>query len=720
MPPKTGGKGKTPAKDATLKKKIQDKRSTKSEVFPAQLISEFNVRRGRLIAKEYGIKNAGKYSFPSELVPLIKDQMLLVTDCTVCNGQCQPDHHRFPAVNPVNPVVEDEDDEEVEEEESEDSEDSNASRTSVQDLGAEDSPSRSVINKVGRLENPLDAPVNNGQVQPFADHINGLVAAEGSAAAAGSSTVPPVQSTSRKSASEKGDSDSDSSSSEEEDEAAIRAKVKAVQIRQDKEVAEAKKAQELKKKKAVEMEKAERRKRKEGRAAARAATEKRILEEMEKKHRQTLAAIRNSAVEDDEVFTDVSHPPSRGTSGVDTRHAKSKRSSQASQNNSGTSTRSRNKSRVSFENTTTTRSPRSPRSSSEHQEQDFHPEYRGSSRSHSVSGSSVDMELIMKLMDRQSEQFTAVLEKVAGAGAQGRVPISSLGGFEDVGGAAAPARKESAGTLKMVLSGKSKMARALGVNPGMKLAFTGDTDNIDVSKLRKNMQSGKHRKSGTGFCVRQHIWAHDVVSRASAHLWPKPKPGQEQEFGHWDQSFANFQEGFCQKILIDHEDNINIEIQNKLRFQSYLIRQSYILPWEDILSIVEQFFEAFEFEVVEWDNWADIEKFLNQACEQARLSTFARNCVPAALAAPGQNPMGQPAKKFEGNIKGVTWKYMKDKKICCGFNTGSCEQQDGHTIGKGTVRHWCGGCHGASKGAIKENHPAKTCGKGPWDRSLFQ
>ena len=77
-------------------------------------------------------------------------------------------------------------------------------------------------------------------------------------------------------------------------------------------------------------------------------------------------------------------------------------------------------------------------------------------------------------------------------------------------------------------------------------------------------------------------------------------------------TFANFQEGFCQKILIDHEDSMDIIVQNKLRFQSYLTCHSYILRWDDILSVIEQFFEAFEFEVMEWDNWDDIEKFLDK------------------------------------------------------------------------------------------------------------
>ena len=87
--------------------------------------------------------------------------------------------------------------------------------------------------------------------------------------------------------------------------------------------------------------------------------------------------------------------------------------------------------------------------------------------------------------------------------------------------------------------------------------------------------------------VRQHVWPHDVVSRASAHLWPKAKPGQTFKFGHWDQTFAMFQEGFCQKILVDHGETMDPIIKNKLRMQSYLIRQLYILSWDDILSVVE-------------------------------------------------------------------------------------------------------------------------------------
>ena len=51
--------------------------------------------------------------------------------------------------------------------------------------------------------------------------------------------------------------------------------------------------------------------------------------------------------------------------------------------------------------------------------------------------------------------------------------------------------------------------------------------------------------------------------------------------------------------------------------------------------------------------------------------------VPAALAPPGQigAGAGKGAKKVDGNVKGVPWKYIKEKGICCGYNTGSCNKK---------------------------------------------
>ena len=157
---------------------------------------------------------------------------------------------------------------------------------------------------------------------------------------------------------------------------------------------------------------------------------------------------------------------------------------------------------------------------------------------------------------------------------------------------------------------------------------------------------------------------------------------------------------------------------SKLRLQSFLIRQSYVLSWSDILDVSEQFFESYEYNVWTWDDWDGIEKYLTQLCEQARMSALARPAfIPAAQAPPSQSA-GAPTKpKAEGGCKGVPWRYMKAKGICCGFNSGSCETVGDHNIKGEKVSHWCGGCY-AAKG-IKDAHRVKDCNQGPWAKSLF-
>ena len=106
------------------------------------------------------------------------------------------------------------------------------------------------------------------------------------------------------------------------------------------------------------------------------------------------------------------------------------------------------------------------------------------------------------------------------------------------------------------------MARALGVNPRVNWAFKGDMDNVDISKIKKmNLVSGKNR-TNEGLVLRQHYWPHDCVSRASSHLMP---PGFAfDKLTHNDLTFAMFQEGMVQKILMDSA-NLDKEVENKLK-----------------------------------------------------------------------------------------------------------------------------------------------------------
>ena len=78
-----------------------ERKSKKDKSFPAQTLEEMNCHRARKIASSLKIKDYAKVSWPSQLMPLIKEAMAKNQACTVCGGgACIPDTHRFPATNP--------------------------------------------------------------------------------------------------------------------------------------------------------------------------------------------------------------------------------------------------------------------------------------------------------------------------------------------------------------------------------------------------------------------------------------------------------------------------------------------------------------------------------------------------------------------------------------------------------------------------------------------
>ena len=246
---------------------------------------------------------------------------------------------------------------------------------------------------------------------------------------------------------------------------------------------------------------------------------------------------------------------------------------------------------------------------------------------------------------------------------------------------------------------------------------------VDLNKIKKNMVSGKHR-TNQGIVLRQQFWPHNCVSPASAHLMAD---GVIPAFDNL--TFAQYQEGMLQKILIDAASSLDPAVKNKLKFQSFLIKLSYSLTWPQVRAIGDRFLEAWEHKTVEWDDWEPIKTFLTEAAEQTRLSAILRpGAVPGAVgAAPHSNPArppkpngGFPKRGWVTDANGVPWSYMKSKGICCQFNNKNCEIKGDHKIGDATVHHWCGGCYATSKGSVKEAHAAVGCKKGPFNnKSLF-
>ena len=659
------------------------KKKTKSPPsYPDQRLDEINVTRARVIASGLGISNPGKH-VKDDLIPLIREKLALITDCAGCGGgPCLPDDHVFPASNGGQNS----------------GDESDTSRSG-------DSPSREHLRALNNTTHSSDVTVPGFESRTsFAQHVTDQILTE---------EHPPGPSH-RVPASPFSPSPEEIIPSDDDDEldADLQAQLKAQQEQLDLEFNTANNAITQKQKEA-EAAAAARRK-EEQREARRAAKLKQQMDEQLRLHQERMKELqtraappirgsRNSSRSNDDVFTDVPTDSSRNS-------------------------RARTSPRVSFPRT----SP--PRSESARPASDrFHPEYTGDSRrppSRSRStGSSLEVDLLAELMDRHSESqamMASAIEKLANAGAAaGRVHVSELGGFAGQDGAAGHCHKSSSasGTLQLIKPGNPDMARELGVNPRLNWGVSGDMNNVDISKLKKmNLVSGKNR-TNEGLVMQQHYWPHDCVSRACLHLLP-PK-FNFSKLKHDDLTFAMFQEGMTQKILMDSA-NLDTVVKNKLKFQSKLIRMAYTLPWSDILSIAEQFFGAFEYNQASWDDWSQIESFLKEAYDQARMSSFLRpGIVPGASnAAPvpgsGAAPKGpRKEKKWVDNANGVPWKYMRENSICGGYNIGSCERKGDHKIGSDTVNHWCAGCHGTSKGVTKQVHRAIDCPKGPFDSSLF-
>ena len=462
------------------------------QVYPAQLLSEITVTRARHIASKFKIPNYSKLN-KEGLIPLIREHLSRVESCAPCGGgPCIPDDHQFPATDPEAGTPRG----------SGGSDDGNTSDIS----NSEDSPNRQHLRALNQTTH-LDSHVPGFESRTtFVSHVTDQVLVdEQTAGPSGGQPRPPSQSLSPAHTPLPV-----SSGDEEEDDPEFTALLREQQAQWDLEFNTTHNALAQKSKE----DEAVLARRREERAARKAAKQKAIMDEALKKHQDRMASLQQP-------------PP---------RTSRSSRTSTNSDNNdvfitpSSTDVRgparSRPDSRVSF-----TR-PGSPRSESARPaDSRYHPEYSTDSRrpprSHST-GSSLDVDVITELMDRNSESqalMAAAIEKLANATAgPGQVPISALSGFANPDGASACHKASSSGNLQYVKPGNPEMARALGVNPRVNWAFKGDMDNVDISKIKKmNLVSGKNR-TNEGLVLRQHYWPHDCVSRASSHLMPRASP----------------------------------------------------------------------------------------------------------------------------------------------------------------------------------------------------
>ena len=683
MPPKTP----TPPKKNKSKDKSKDQsavrakssRAAKKATFPAQTLAEMKCVRARIVAASLKIHDYARLSWPSELAPQIKLAMAKNTACLICGGgQCNPETHRFPSTNPYvevdelgNPLVD---------EESDEGEDGSHRSPHT----SNSSPSRHTVDALSTADNPQDRVVTLSEQAPgfIQTLVNAPASGSGIVASPKAPTTtahPPDGSSSEESlANDESDSPVDSDLDKQlEEDAEFQKELEELRQQQLTEKNTAINAKEKKKKDKLTRKKA--------RDEAEARKKERRKHQLEERRKQVLA-------------------------GMMARHQEEMAAAEAEEESSDDEVDE------VFSKASDKNSTRSPRSSSRKGKGKKSVNIADPPRSHSARpvsesdpSAGLTMASVLKLMDRQHKNTLKVVESALSVNKPSRVPVSELDSF---GHETPSCGHEQSGRARVILPENPAVARELGLNPPINLAFQGKMENIDLSKIKKTMTSGKNR-SAQGLVLKQVLWPHDCISKASRHIL-----GYSVKIKHENQTFAMFNEGMAQMMLLDTpQDKMDPILKNRLRFQSFIIRQSYVLGWKECLTIVEDFFEACEYNNISWDDWPEIERFLKESAEQIRLSASFRGRANSAPPGAGNPNGGQPGKRFSDNANGVPSKWMVENKICVAFNLGYCPNQKGgdHTAKNNvTLRHWCGGCYKKSNSAEKLAHPASTCGKGPF------
>ena len=158
------------------------KKKLSPQVFPAQRLSEITVTRARQIASQFRIQNYSK-QVKDALIPLIREQMALVTECQPCGGgPCCPDDHLFPA--------------------SDNTEGGHESRgssgTGSDTSNAGDSPNRQLLRSLNQTQHRDESVPGLESRSAFAQHVTDQVLTD--AGGTGSGSQPPSRRTSAEAA----------------------------------------------------------------------------------------------------------------------------------------------------------------------------------------------------------------------------------------------------------------------------------------------------------------------------------------------------------------------------------------------------------------------------------------------------------------------------------------------------------------------------------------
>ena len=242
------------------------------------------------------------------------------------------------------------------------------------------------------------------------------------------------------------------------------------------------------------------------------------------------------------------------------------------------------------------------------------------------------------------------------------------------------------------------------------LAVEGDTSEIDFSKLKRKLTSGKATcRSPT--VLRETYWPHQTLSTV---LFPHPP-------SYWNLSVPQFFAGWINKLLYEMDPALNgSAMHHKLKFLSLASKVIFSSSLESALTVNASFLEAFEQRQLEWDGeWSGLQAFHDSLVDQLMFKRIQEKQKPQEHGNPSKKQ--RVDEKFDKShsdervIEGISAEWLRSQKLCIRFQENKCSQPTDHKTygGSVTLRHLCAGCLKVKNESVSD-HAAFNCSSKPF------
>ena len=243
-----------------------------------------------------------------------------------------------------------------------------------------------------------------------------------------------------------------------------------------------------------------------------------------------------------------------------------------------------------------------------------------------------------------------------------------------------------------------------GVSLAPLFQIEGDPANLDLSRMKRKLQSGEDSQGHLGV-VKEIRWVQMCLNSG---LCPQGRPKHSQ------MSPTQYFSGMSNLILIEasSEKPNFVIIINQTRHMSRIASLALSMEWSDCLELDATLFRNMEQAQLTWLEWPEIEKL--HSVTKDFLLTRAATSGPSSKRfkevdqRPSQNT--NTNMNMKDRVSGILISFMKDQCFCIKFQSGRCPQKGDHLINVKdiTVKHSCAGCCWL-KLPEDSSHGAQTC-----------